>query len=41
VVLRTVGPLVRIAIWDGPALKFSSHRGAHGVIAGALIGAVE
>jgi hypothetical protein len=27
VVLRPVGPLVRNAIWDGPALKFSSHRG--------------
>jgi hypothetical protein len=41
VVLRTVSPLVRISIWDGPAVKFGSHRGAHGVIACALFGTVE
>jgi hypothetical protein len=41
VVLRTVSPLVRIAIWDGPALNLGSHRGAHGVVACALIGTVE
>jgi hypothetical protein len=41
VVLRTVSPLVRITIWDGPALEFGSHRGAHGVVACALIGTVE
>jgi hypothetical protein len=41
VVLRTISQLVRIAIWDGPALKFCSHRGAHRVIASALFGTVE
>jgi hypothetical protein len=41
VVLRTVSPLVRITIWDGPALKLCGHRCAHGVIACPLIGAVE
>jgi len=41
VILRTVSPLVRIAIWDGHVLKFGSHRGAHGVIACALFGTVE
>ena len=41
VVLRTVGPLVWIAIWDGPALEFGSHSGAHGVIACALVGTVD
>lgn len=41
VILRTVSPLIRITIWDGPALKFGSHRGAHGIITCALIGTVE
>jgi hypothetical protein len=40
-VLRTVSPLIRITIWDGPALKLCGHRCAHGVIACPLIGAVE
>jgi hypothetical protein len=41
VVLRTISPLVRIAIWDGPALEFCGHRGAHGVIACTLFWTVE
>jgi hypothetical protein len=37
VVLRAVSPLVRIAIWDRPALEFRSHSSAHRVIARPLI----
>ena len=41
VVLRPVSLLVPIAIRDESALEFSSHRGAHGVVACPLIGTVE
>ena len=38
--LRTVGPLVRVPVWDRFTLQFSCHRRAHRVIARALVGPV-
>jgi hypothetical protein len=42
-ILRTVRQLVQstVTIWNGPALKFCSHRGAHTVIACALFWTVK
>lgn len=38
--LRAVRPLVRIPVWDRPALEFRRHRRAHGIVARPLIGSV-